>query len=76
MCTFHDDDRSAMVCDVAIGCVREAVARALGSPGGPGGPGARFIVCHGEGTLIELDEGLDPSRFRAAVEEGMRRAAG
>jgi hypothetical protein len=73
MCTFQDDDRSAMVCDVAIAHVREAVVQALG---GPAGPGARFTVRHGEGTLVELDEGLDPDRFRVAVEEGMRRAAG
>jgi len=72
MCTFQDDDRSAMVCDVAIAHVREAVTWALG---GPEGPGARFTVRHGEGTLVELDEGLDPRHFRAAVEEGMRRAA-
>jgi hypothetical protein len=72
MCTLHDDDRSAMVCDVAIAHVRQAVADALG---GPAGPGARFTVRHGEGTLVELDEGLDPRIFRAAVESGMRQAA-
>lgn len=71
MCTFQDDDRSAMVCDVAIDHVREAITRALG---GPAGPGARFTVRHGEGTLVELDPGLDTARFRAAVEEGMQRA--
>ena len=72
MCTFQDEDRSVMVCDVAIGHVRKAVAEALGSPAGPG---ANFTVRHGEGTLVELDEGLDPSRFRTAVELGMRQAA-
>jgi hypothetical protein len=72
MCTLQDDDRSAMVCDVAIGHVREAIERELG---GPARPGARFTVRHGEGTLVELDAGLDRDRFRAAVEEGMRRAA-
>lgn len=72
MCTLQDDDRSAMVCDVAIPHVRKAVADALG---GPAGPGARFTVRHGEGTLVELDEGLDPHLFRTAVELGMRQAA-
>ena len=72
MCTFQDDNRSAMVCDVAIAHVRKAVTEALGSAAGPG---ASFTVRHGEGTLVELDEGLDPHRFRTAVEQGMRQAA-
>jgi hypothetical protein len=72
MCTFENDDRVALVCDVALGHVREAVAREFG---GPGGPGARFTHREGQATLVELDGGLDPHRFRAAVEEGMRRAA-
>jgi hypothetical protein len=72
MCTIYNDNRSAMVCDVAISHVRQTVGEAFG---GPEGSGARFTVRHGEGTLVERDEDLDPQRFRAAVEEGMSRAA-
>jgi hypothetical protein len=71
MCTFEDEDRVAVVCDVALGYVREAVTRELG---GPDGPGAEFIHREGQGTLVELAPGLDPTVFRAAVEEGMQRA--
>jgi hypothetical protein len=72
MCTFENGDRTAVVCDVALGYVREAVMRDLG---GPDGPGARFVHREGQATLVHLDPGLAAQRFRAAVEEGMRRAA-
>jgi hypothetical protein len=72
MCTFEDGDRVAVVCDVALGHVRAAVLRELG---GPDGPGAEFIHREGQGTLVELAPGLDPAVFRAAVEQGMQRAA-
>ena len=67
MCTFQDD-RSALVCDVAIGHVREIIGRDLG-------PVATFTVRHGEGTLVELHGEGEVERFRAAIREGMQRAA-
>ena len=70
MCTFEDEDRVAIVCDVALGHVREAVARQLGRA-----DAARFVHREGQATLVELEEGLDRATFRAAVEEGMKRAA-
>jgi hypothetical protein len=70
MCTFEDDDRVAVVCDVALAHVREAVTQQLGRP-----DAARFIHREGQGTLVQLEDGLDRTRFRAAVEEGMQRAA-
>ncbi|MGH2688833.1 MAG: hypothetical protein ACRDKW_08510 [Actinomycetota bacterium] len=72
MCTFEDRDRVAVVCDVALGHVREAVRRELG---GSAGAGAEFIHREGQGTLVRLAPGLDPVVFRAAVEEGMQGAA-
>lgn len=70
MCTFEDHDRVAIVCDVALAHVREEVTRQLDCP-----DAARFIHREGQGTLVELEEGLDRTRFRAAVEDGMQRAA-
>jgi hypothetical protein len=72
MCTFENEGTTAVVCDVALGYVREAVTRDLG---GPDTPGAEFVHRDGQGTLVNLAPGLDRLRFRAAVQEGMQRAA-
>lgn len=66
MCTFQDE-RSVLVCDVARREVETALKREIG-------PNAQFTVIHGQGTLVELDQGQDPTRFRDVVQGAMAAA--
>ena len=65
MCTFFDD-RSAMVCDVAINLVKDELQSRVGDE-------VSYTVRHGEGTLVEAGSGVDPEVFADAVREGMSR---
>jgi hypothetical protein len=65
MCTFIDD-RSAMVCDVAIDHVKQELNGKVGTE-------VSYTVRHGEGTLVEAGTGVDPAAFAEAVREGMSR---
>lgn len=64
MCTFKDD-RTVMVCDVAIGRVREELQEALGRDD------VRYTVVDGQGTLVEAVPEADTESFadrvRAAI---------
>ncbi len=61
MCTFID--RSAMVCDVAIGQVKQELS----------GKSVTYTVRHGEGTFAEAAADVDPRLFEQAVRTGMSR---
>jgi hypothetical protein len=59
MCRF-EDERTVMVCDVAIGHVRAAAGRAFGAAVG-------FTVVDGEGTRVEAGPGVDEGLFGGEV---------
>ena len=55
MCTF-EDERRVMVCDVAIGQVRQGLA-AFGDT-------VQYTSCEGQGTLVEASSCLDTEQFQ------------
>jgi hypothetical protein len=69
MCTFQDD-RTVMVCDVAIGRVREEVQTAFGTDR------VRCTVVEGQGNLVQAEPGVDVEQFgvrvRAAIDDAQR----
>lgn len=65
MCTFRSE-RAVIVCDVAIASVRDELADRVGGE-------VSYTVRHGEGTLVEAGDGVDPATFAEAVRKGMSR---
>ena len=64
VCTF-ENERSVVVCDVAIDHVRRDADLLFGTR-------VRYAVIEGQGTRIEIVEGIDPDEFathmRIAIE--------
>lgn len=65
MCTFKDE-RTVVVCDVAIGQVRRAMEDAF-----DGGDGVRYTVVDGQGTLVEAVPSVDAQQFLATTQAAM-----
>lgn len=61
------DERRAMVCDVAIGKVRQATTDEFGGH-------VQFTVVEGEGTRVEVDQDVDFDRFRTVLNEAVAEA--
>lgn len=57
MCTF-EDERRVMVCDVAIGQVRQTMMAAFGNE-------VQYTPCEGQGTLVEASSRIDAEQFQA-----------
>ena len=56
MCTF-EDERRVMVCDVAIGQVRQTLAAFDNE--------VQYSLCEGQGTLVEASSSIDAEQFQA-----------
>jgi hypothetical protein len=63
MCTFKSK-REVLVCDVAIGRVREDVTAAFGAR-------VRYTPVEGQGTLIEAEPDIDADQFNALTREAI-----
>lgn len=63
MCTFHDE-RTVMICDVAIGRVKKDLGKSFGDR-------VRYTPVAGQGTLVEAEAAVDERAFteitRAAI---------
>jgi hypothetical protein len=66
MCRYLDE-RHAMVCDVAIGRVREATTDQFGRH-------VRFTLVEGEGTRVEVDDDIDFDQFHTVLDEAVAKA--
>lgn len=68
MCTFKDE-RTVLVCDVAIGRLKKDLATTLGDR-------VRYTPVEGQGTLVEADSDVDGQAFeaiaRTAIEEAQK----
>lgn len=68
MCTFKNE-RTVLVCDVAIGRVRQELVKAFGDR-------VRCTPIDGEGTLVEVAPDVDGHQFtdlaRAAIDAAQR----
>jgi len=60
MCTFKDE-RTVLVCDVAIGRVQNQLGDAFGDQ-------VRYTVVPGQGTLVVADPAVDGPRFTALAQ--------
>ncbi len=67
MCDFKND-RTVMVCDVAIGHIRNELQKAAVE-------GVKFTHVDWEGTLVEADPEIDVDAFTQAVRAGIAEAA-
>lgn len=63
MCTFKDE-QTVMVCDVAIGQVRERLQEAFGEA-------IQYTTVHGKGTLVQASSTTDATRFQAVTREAI-----
>lgn len=66
MCT-PKSERSMMVCDIAIGCVKQDLAAALRGD-------VRYTVVDGQGTLVEADVSIDAAQFQSVIQEAIAAA--
>lgn len=66
MCTFQDQ-RSVVVCDVAIDYVREALDGAFDRQ-------VRYSHLEGQGTLVEINDEGGAEQFRARAEAAIAAA--
>jgi len=66
MCTFKDE-RTVMVCDVAIGRVKDALGEAFDA-------GVQYTVVDGEGTRVEAEHGVDAAEFIALSRSAIAQA--
>jgi len=68
VCTF-ESERGVVVCDVAIDHVRRDADLLFGAR-------VRYTVIEGQGTRVEIVEGIDPDEFashvRIAIEAAQR----
>lgn len=68
MCTFKDE-RTVLVCDVAIGHVRRNLEKTFGNR-------VRYTPVEGQGTLVEAEGNVDGRPFtaiaRAAIAEAQK----
>ena len=63
MCTFKDE-QTVMVCDVAIGQVRERLQEAFGQV-------VQYTTVDGKGTLVQVPSMTDAARFQAVTREAI-----
>lgn len=68
MCTF-ESERAVVVCDVAIGRVREHLGPELGS-------GVRYEIIDGQGTRVAATDHVTSDRFVALVRRAIDKANG
>jgi hypothetical protein len=68
MCTFKDE-RAVLVCDVAIGRVREEIEAAF-----TGGDGVRYMVVDGQGMLGAASPGIDAERLTTGARTALAEA--
>jgi len=66
MCTFKDE-RTVLVCDVAIGRVKEDLGATFDD-------GVRYTVVDGTGTLVEVGQDVDAARFTALARKAIAQA--
>lgn len=66
MCTFKDE-QTVMVCDVAIGQVRERLQEAFGET-------VQYTTVNGQGTLVQIPSTVDTARFQSATREAIEEA--
>jgi hypothetical protein len=70
MCTFKDE-RTVLVCDVAIGRVRAAIDATVTAR-----DSVRYTVVDGQGTLVEAEHGVDVQQFTVATQAAIAAAGG
>lgn len=63
MCTFNDD-QTVMVCDVAIGQVRERLQEAFGEA-------VHYMPVEGKGTLVQASPMINAPQFQAVTREAI-----
>jgi hypothetical protein len=63
MCTFKDE-QTVMVCDVAIGRVREYLQETFGE-------GVQYTTVDGKGTLVQAPPTIDAARFQSVTREAI-----
>lgn len=63
MCTFKDE-RTVLVCDVAIHRVREEIDPVFGDS-------VRYTTIDGKGTLVEAETGREAEHFTDIVRAGI-----
>ena len=61
MCTFQDQ-QTVLVCDVAIGQVRERLKSAFGEA-------VQYTTVDGQGTLVQAPSAIDLEHFQATLRE-------
>jgi hypothetical protein len=66
MCTFKDE-QTVMVCDVAIGHVRERLQETFGEA-------VHYTSVDGKGTLVQAASTVDSARFQAITREAIATA--
>jgi hypothetical protein len=66
MCTF-EDERRVMVCDVAIGQVRQTMLAAFGDE-------VQYLLCEGQGTLVEASASIDAKQFQTLARTAISQA--
>jgi hypothetical protein len=63
MCTFKDE-QTVMVCDVAIGQVRERLQETFGDA-------IEYVAVDGKGTLVQAPSTVDSVQFQAVTREAI-----
>jgi hypothetical protein len=63
MCTFKDE-QTVMVCDVAIGQVRERLQETFGEA-------VQYTTVDGQGTLVQAPPTVDSARFQSVTREAI-----
>lgn len=63
MCTFKDE-QTVMVCDVAIGQVRDRLQEAFGEA-------VHYTPVDGKGTLVQASPTIDTAQFQAVTREAI-----
>jgi hypothetical protein len=63
MCTFKDE-QTVMVCDVAIGQVRERLQEVFGDA-------IQYTTINGKGTLVQAPSTTDAVQFQAVTREAI-----
>lgn len=63
MCTFKDE-QTVMVCDVAIGQVRERLQEVFGET-------VQYTTVDGKGTLVQATSTVDVAQFQSLTREAI-----
>jgi hypothetical protein len=67
VCTF-ENEQSVVVCDIAIGKVREATSRAFGDA-------VQFTPVKGAGTRVEVGPTVDTATFQEVTRQAIAEAS-